>query len=191
MRPSYNYIPPEQFNSLIESIPLLKIRKWSDNDVAMLFKIAYWCGLRINEAIRLKAEDFDLDLAKVYLGKTKTEKSGRGTIPAAFMPELKSWLVGKAGPLFHKMNYPIVYHWLVTLGEILNIEALITPQSVSGEKTKTHIFRKSVGKDMIYGTRDGVKLPLNIVQKKLRHTTLDMTSNYLKVGDEDVSSVGW
>lgn len=191
MRASYNYIPPELFDSIVQSIPALRIRKWKDEDIQMLFKITYWCGLRINEAIKRKAEDFDLELRYVYLGITKTKKQDRGTIPEKFLPELSQWLQGKAGPLFPGLNYYIVYHWCGKLGRMLNIEAWLEPQSKTGEKTKTHIFRKSVGKDMVYGTIDGVKQPLNIVQKKLRHTTLDMTSNYLKVGAEDVKSAGW
>ena len=191
MRASYNYMPPQQFNELLAAIPNLKIRKWLDRDVEMLFKLCYWCGLRINEAVRLKAVDFDLELRRVYLGKTKTEKAGKATIPILFLPELKEWLQDKEGELFPKMNRFRVHNWLARLGQMLNIEALITPQSDTGEKTKTHIFRKSVGKDMLYGTRDGRKQPLNVVQKKLRHTNLDMTSNYLKVSDEDVTVAGW
>ena len=191
MRASYNYIPPELFGDIVQAVPELHIRKWKDEDVQMLFKIAYWCGLRINEAIKRKAEDFDLELRYVYLGITKTKKQDRGTIPELFVPELERWLKDKTGPLFPGMNYHIVYHWCGRLGKLLHIEAWLEPQSATGEKTKTHIFRKSVGKDMIYGTIDGVKQPLNIVQKKLRHTTLDMTSNYLKVGAEDVKSAGW
>lgn len=184
-------MPPQQFNELLAAIPNLKIRKWLDRDVEMLFKLCYWCGLRINEAVRLKAVDFDLELRRVYLGKTKTEKAGKATIPILFLPELKEWLQDKEGELFPKMNRFRVHNWLARLGQMLNIEALITPQSDTGEKTKTHIFRKSVGKDMLYGTRDGRKQPLNVVQKKLRHTNLDMTSNYLKVSDEDVTVAGW
>lgn len=191
MRASYNYIPPELFDNIVQSVPALRIRKWKDEDIQMLFKITYWCGLRINETIKRKAEDFDLELRYVYLGITKTKKQDRGTIPEKFVPELSQWLQGRTGPLFPGLNYYIVYHWCGKLGKLLQIEAWLEPQSVTGEKTKTHIFRKSVGKDMIYGTIDGVKQPLNIVQKKLRHTTLDMTSNYLKVGAEDVKSAGW
>ena len=184
-------MPPEQLDDLLTAVPSLQIRKWLDVDVQMLFKICYWCGLRINEAIKLKVEDFDLDLRRVYLGKTKTEKAGKATIPELFLLELKAWLQDKKGELFPKMNRFRAHVWLQKLGEMLNIEALTTPQSVTGEKTKTHIFRKSVGKDMLYGARDGRKQPLNVVQKKLRHTNLDMTSNYLKVSDEDVTAVGW
>lgn len=190
MRASANYMPPEQFERVLAAIPSLKIRKWKDADIAMLFRICYWCGLRINEAIRLQAEDFDVDMNRIYLGKTKTEAMGKATIPVLFQAELYRYLAGKTGPLFPKLNYPIVYHWLKRLGKDLNIDAWTTPQSDTREKTVSHVFRKSIGKDMLYGTH-GDKQPLNIIQKKLRHRKLTTTSIYLQIGDEDVAAVGW
>lgn len=185
MKAKSNYIDPVQFKELIEAIPRLNLRKWSPKEVEILFKIAYWCGLRMIEAVRLKAEDFDLVQSEVYLGKTKTEKEAYTTIPDPFIPELREFLKNKKGALFAECNPQIVRVWLTKLGQILDIPALTTPQSVTGEKTKCHIFRKSIGKDMIYGTH-GQKAPLNVVMKHLRHESLDTTSKYLKVGNEDV-----
>lgn len=156
----------------------------------MLFKICYWCGLRIDEALSLSVVDFDLEMRKVYLGKTKTEKQGIGTIPEPFLDEIASWLETQQGSLFPGMNYFIVYHWCRKLGEQLNIRAWTTRQSITGEKTITHLFRKTVGKDMLYGTY-GPKQPLNIVQKKLRHSSISTTSLYLKATGDDVVSAGW
>lgn len=190
MRPSYNYMPPEQFTQVLQAIPRLGIRKWKDHDIGMLFKICYWCGLRINEGIRLKAEDFDLDMKRVHLGITKTTKGDKGTIPDLFLEELSAYLLGKHGSLFPDLTYIVVYYWLKRLGKMLDIPAWTTPQKESGEKTVAHIYRKSIGKDMLYGTH-GDKIPLNIIQKKLRHSDLNTTSQYLKVGDEDVAAVGW
>ena len=57
MKPMANYMPPEQFNQVIDAIPRLHIRKWKDEDIQMLFKLCYWCGLRISEAMKLSVED--------------------------------------------------------------------------------------------------------------------------------------
>jgi hypothetical protein len=40
----------EDFTRVLETIPDLKIRKWSNNDVRFLFKIMYWSALRPMEA---------------------------------------------------------------------------------------------------------------------------------------------
>ena len=58
----------------LATIPELKIRKWLDIDIVMMFKIMYFCALRPGEAIKLKKEDFDIESREVYLGKTKTHK---------------------------------------------------------------------------------------------------------------------
>ena len=188
MKARANYMPPEEFNRVLEAIPKLHIRKWKDEDIQMMFKIDYWCALRFDEGLNLNVEDFDMDMGQVYLGKTKTEKMGYATIPDSFRPELMIWLIGKTGTLFPGLSYGTAIKWIEKLGVICNIKAWTTPQSESGEKTKTHIFRKSIGKDMIYGTY-GTKAPITFVSQTLRHkckNPLAMTFKYLQVGDEDV-----
>ena len=188
MKARVNYMPPEQFQQVLDAIPSLNIRKWKDEDIQMMFKIDYWCGLRFDEGCHLKADDFDLELGEVYLGKTKTETADSATIPSNFKPELEAYLKDKKGELFPGLTYGTAIKWIEKLGIKLNILAWTVPQSISGEKTKTHIFRKSIGKDMIYGTF-GSKAPLTFVSKTLRHRgkdPLSMTIKYLKVGTEDV-----
>ena len=180
MKPKSNYIPPEQFQLLLDNVQLVNPRKMSVEDIQMLFKITKYSGLRISEAIRLKAEDFDLELKEVYLGKTKTNKNDKATIPDHFVEELSAWLGIKKGKLFNT-NRRTVDYWLRKLGKALDIAALTTPQSETGEKTKCHIFRKSIGKDyLIQG------MPLNLIMSKLRHKDLGTTTQYLKLNLEDV-----
>lgn len=181
-------MPPEQLRQVLEAIPQLHIRKWKDNDVQMLFKICYWLALRIDEAFHLQAENFDFDINEVWLGKTKTEKSGVAQIPNNFRGELILYLEGKSGLLFPGMNYQTTIKWINRLGIMLDIKAWTTKQSDSGEKTKTHIFRKSIGKDMAYGEY-GKKAPLTFISKTLRHggkNPLAVTMKYLQVGGEEV-----
>jgi len=187
MKPRSNYMTPEEFSKLLGYVPQLKIKKWPVDDIVMMFKICYWLGLRISECLKLAAEDFDANNHEVYLGKTKTEKQAYTNLPPLFEPELWAWLQDKKGVLFPGCNRFIVYHWLTKAGEALQITALITPQSETGENTKCHIFRKSIGKDMLYGTHtNGAKAPLNVVMQSLRHTNLATTSKYLKVNTKDV-----
>ena len=182
-------MPPEQFAQVIDAIPRLKIRKWKDEDIQMLFKICYWCGLRMSEGIKLSVEDFDLITHEVYLGQTKTEKQDYASISPFFLDELRLYLLGKTGPLFPELTYGTLIKWVYRLGKMLDILAWKTSQDKTGEKTKTHIFRKSIGKDMLWGTHDGRKAPLNVISEKLRHrgkNPLATTSQYLKLGIEGV-----
>jgi len=188
MKATPTYMPPEQFAQVLATIPSLHTRKWKAIDVQILFKIYYWCALRGSEAIKLSVEDFDLSINKVYLGKTKTQENDYAAIPPNFVPELAEYLTGKTGPLFPGLNYQIVEVWTRRLGKMLNILAWVTPQSVSHEKTKTHIFRKSIGKDMLYGTYRS-KAPISVISKALRHrgkNPIAMTTQYLKVDTEEV-----
>lgn len=188
MKAQSNYIDPEQFEEILESIPMLQIRKWKDYDVKYLFKISYWCGLRMKEACKLNKEDFDLTEKEVYLGLTKGKKNQSRVIPNQFISELKFYLDEKQeGRLMPNCNPQIVRTWCKRLGKLLNIPAWITPQSETGEKTLTHIFRKSIGKDMFYGTH-GKKAPLNIVQRQLGHESIQTTNDYLQLKNEDVKA---
>lgn len=190
MRETVNYMPREQMDKVLEYIPNLHIRKWKDEDIQMLFKLCYWCALRIGEAIRLKTGDFDLQVGKLYLGDTKANTNDDTAIPKFFISELQLWLLGKDGNLFPGLTYGTCIKWIQRLGKELNIIAWVTPQSISGEKTKTHIFRKTIGKDQLYGTY-GVRAPLPTISKTLRHKGKDpltSTIKYLHAASEDVSN---
>ena len=163
----------------------MHLKKWSYEQVQFLFELAYWCGLRMDEAVKPKVEDFDFDTHELYLGKTKTEKGATALIPPEFESIAKLYLEGKKGSLFPGLTYNRVWHWLKELGEKLDIKALTTPVSESGENTVCHIFRKSFAKDMLYGTY-GRKAPLNYIMKHLRHTNLDTTTKYLRIQKEDL-----
>lgn len=187
MRADVSYISPSEFERIIKAIPKLQIRKWENRDIEYLFRIAYWCGLRMAEACKLSTDDFDLNQQKVYLGKTKTEENDRAVIPIQFIPSLKIYLNEKEGELFPECNPQIVRVWTRKLGEILDIPAWTTLQSESHEKTRTHIFRKSIGKDMLWGTHGSIS-PLNVVQRHLRHKSIESTNDYLQQHEEDVKN---
>jgi len=183
-------MPPEQLDQVLEAIPRLNLRKFAVNDVAMLFEMSYWLVLRISETMKLKVEDFDFDREQVFLGKTKTESVDYAVIPRAFVNEIKSYIADKEGLLFPGFSYITTYKWIEKLGKMLNIIAWTKLQEETHEKTKTHIFRKSMAKDMMYGTySEGRKAPINVISRQLRHkgkSAFQVTERYLRVGDEAV-----
>lgn len=182
-----NYIPQEKFEQILDYVKNnLETRKLDNIDIQMIFKIAYYSGLRINEVLKLTKSNFDFELLQIDLGNTKTKKHDRATIPKSFMVELETYLItersnlGKSDLLF-PISRQMTYNWIMKIGKDLNVTAWTTPQNQSGEKTKTHIFRKSIGKDMI---KRGA--PLNVIMNKLRHNNLATTSEYLKLNLSDV-----
>ncbi len=180
-----NYINPDLFKVILNYIPKLKIRKWSDYDIQFLFKILYECALRPNEAIKISKEDINIRDRIIYLGKTKTTKGDKAVIPKKFLSELEIYVNQKEpGRLFPKLNYDAFIKWIYRLGKELEIKAWTTPQSETGEKTKGHIFRKSKGKDLLkeIGLNE-----LDIISKHLRHKKPSITfDSYLKASTEAV-----
>jgi integrase len=188
VRSTNNYLNPADFTTVLDAIPTLMIRKWRDVDVQMLFEIMYWCALRPIEAIHLKKEDFDLEVREVYLGQTKTIKNDKAPIPTIFVTKLDGYLQDKEpGRLLPGLTYNTFYPWLKRLGKILSIPAWITPQSETGEKTVGHIFRKSVGKDMLSGMYGEKAKSIPIISQQLRHSSPEVTmKHYLKSSIEAV-----
>jgi len=181
----------EDFAKVIDQIPRLSIRKWYDEDIQMLFHILYFCALRPNEGIRLRKEDFDLESRRLSLGRTKTKLNDVAPIPRKFVPKLANYLEFKEeGRLFDSLTYNTFYPWLKKLGIWCDIPAWTTPQSETGEKTVGHIFRKSIGKDMLKGvhlSKNGTKFSIPTISKQLRHSKPSITiDSYLKETIETV-----
>lgn len=187
MKSTKNYMSQEDFNRVIETIPQLGIKVISNEDAVMLFKILYWAALRFEEGCRLKFEDIDLERREIALGKTKTEKQGVAVIGTPIMDELTEWLATKKpGRLFEGLTYNTAIRWIYRLGEMLEIEAWIKSESEIGEKTKSHIFRKSIGKDMMNGTHNDRRAPINTISRQLRHKDTKTTEKYINVENAEV-----
>lgn len=181
-----NYVNGGDLQRILDEIPRLKIRKWSDHDIKFLFKIAYYCALRMGEACKVKKEDFDLETRYLQLGRTKSKRNDSTVIPTIFVEDLRVYLNYKDnGRLFPGLRPNTVRPWILKLGKWLEIDAWTTPQKDTGEKTKMHIFRKSRGKELLYNK----EADINIIQKVLRHQSLNTTSVYLKASNEAVKDV--
>ena len=183
----------EDFTKVLYSIPYLYLRKWKVEDIQMLFKILYWSALRPREGIRLKKEDFNTEDRVIDLGNTKTKTNDKAVIPLSFVDELKAYLDTKEdGRLFDGLKYNTFYYWLKKLGKMCDIKAWTVEQSETREKTVGHIFRKSIGKAMIYEEVlgiDGKKMEVSLISKLLRHSKPSITiDHYLKADLEQVKN---
>jgi len=73
---------------------------------------------------------------------------------------------------------------LMKIGEALNIEAFTTPQRITGEKTKLHIFRKSWLKEIMFGDTLKNKGNIGQAQSIARHRKATTTADYLHLDIE-------
>ena len=182
-----NYMTPDKFKEVLKECKNLHVRKLDNIDIQFIFKIAYYAGLRINEVLKLSKSSFDFNLLQIKLGQTKTKKHDIASFPEKFSDELKEYIATRKNLSPNEFLFPVsrqtAYTWIMHLGVKLDVPSWVTPQNESGEKTKTHIFRKSIGKDMI---KKGA--PLNVIMNKLRHNNLATTSEYLKLNLADVQT---
>jgi site-specific recombinase XerD len=189
IKENVNYIPDDKFKLILFYVDKeLKSKKIQSIDIIMLFKIAYNGGLRINEVLKLSKQSFNFNLLQINLGKTKTKNHDIATFSNNFSKELQDYfLINRALTLDTDLLFPVsrqtVYSWIMEIGKALEITAWTTPQKESGEKTKSHLFRKKIAKDYLYKNA-----PLNIIMNKLRHNNLATTSDYLKLNISDVQS---
>lgn len=188
MQSTNNYVSPPDFIKILEAIPSLQIRKWLDEDIVFLFRNQYEMALRPIEAIRLKKEDFNLTERTVYLAQTKSVSEDYAVIPRGYLSNLTHYLEPKeSGRLTPALTYPTYIKWIQRLGKDLEIKAWTTPQYITHEKTKGHIFRKSKGKDLIEAL-GYASMP--IISKHLRHSSPEITARYyLKSTKEAVKEV--
>lgn len=115
---------------LIKSIPRLKRLKWDPNDIQFLFQTMYGCALRVDEALRVRRNHFDI---KNKILKIPYAKGGLNeTVPYGFAynelvldwlnryPHEPSRLI-----LEPKPSRQTIYRWLLSLGEMLDIKPFV------------------------------------------------------------------
>lgn len=191
MRSTYNYINPEDRQKIQQAINTITLRKWSPQQIQWLFRICYQLGLRMSEARKLKYEDFDFDRRTVYLGKTKTKENESRQIPYAFIPELELHCHGKTGYIMNKIPHrKTVELWIKKLGNSIDVPAWTMPRNESHEQTKAHIFRKTLGKDMFFGTPEIKPKAIMLISMQLGHVSnkgipnIQSTMSYLKLTEQ-------
>ena len=70
MKSTRNHLSQDDFNMVLDYIPKLNLRKYKIEDIQMLFKISYWCGLRIGEALKLTVQSFDFERNASFYNQT-------------------------------------------------------------------------------------------------------------------------
>lgn len=181
-----NYLSREDWPVLMAAIDQLDVKAAHPTEIKFLFELMYWCGLRVSEALKVTPRKMNLPARTIYLGKTKRAKRDVAGIPAECIPLCKAHLQWRQDHHI-KDDIPIVnttrvtiWRWLNKLGDMTQIPALTSTQEDTGEAVGTHIFRKSIGKDMLFGTHRTAP-PLNIISAHLRHKSMSATEEYLKL----------
>ena len=174
--------------------------KYPARDVRLLIDMMYWGGLRVSEALAITARQMDTGAGTLRLYHTKTAESESVPMFPALRRAVVAWRTGMAPDRTILRPVPrrtTVVAWHKTVGARLGLEFATEPQGKrhrmedgkmvklrrstgTGQKTVTHIWRKSIGKDMLSGF-DGECRPADIeeVRSMLRHSDIRTTIVYL------------
>ena len=187
-----NYIPLEKLEEIIKRLPDLGVRVCDVYTIEMLFRYCFWCALRVNEALRFDTDHWNNEESTVFLPKTKSKSKVYVTIREPLKSVWDEWCLscianGNKKP-FGMIKYVTLTKWLYRLGEMCDVKAWQVRTSESGEKTLTHIFRKSMSKGMKKGDvhKDGKKADIYTIKETLRHKDVGVTSRYLRISAEEV-----
>ena len=198
-----NYLDPESFDKFIEAIPKLPVYHSSyawhaalpPSRMQLLFKVIYYCALRISEALSLEKGDFDLERRILRIKRAKTgRKKGKmradGTsivqfvsqetsIPMPLLQELHAQFAMLPDILFDTSRQS-AWEYAKKAGKLAELNIFERQESRSIEGVWTHLFRKSYAK-MMYLAEANIAL----IDVKLRHThknpnMADSTFTYIK-----------
>ena len=196
---STNYLSPEDFKKMVDAIPLvteynkshlLSIQKNRVPDPKLIqycLWVQYCMGLRISEALRLIASDFDFDRNILTLTKTKTgfkkkdgikvRKKQFTSIPPDFPLGIISYIKSFQGnneiELF-RFTRQLIWSYVKKASKMAKLELGEQQDERYIEGAWTHLIRKSRAKMMI---EKGA--PEVMVKVKLRHT-FSVTERYTK-----------
>ena len=192
MKAYYSYVTPEQMETLWSAAAQHPMRKGRQGeDLVLLIRVAYYCALRMSEALGVRVMDIDCEKKVLRLGKAKTDTGAQVYMPPELLPHMVEWTKRYASTperyIMGNTTVPMTTMsvWLKALGEKCNIAALTTSSKKSGEKTLTHAFRKSWAKELYW--ERGVRIEL--VRDILRHDKTSVTQLYLKLPSRAVKDM--
>jgi len=181
-----NYLDPQSFDKFIEVIP--RLNNYKDNfrysltpkKMQLLFKIIYYCALRVSEVLNLYATDFDLEHRILRVRRSKTGKNQKTSVPIPIHQELKNAFEVCPTEKLFDITRQTVWNYGKKAGKLANLDIFEFQDYREIKGVWTHLFRKSYAK-MMYN--EGAKVAL--IDVKLRHThkspsMADSTFTYIK-----------
>lgn len=138
--------------------------------------LIFWTGVRISEALNLRADNIDLidGVIIVYSLKKRDKVTYRHIpIPEDLLKKLKIYLKGKK-------SYELLWSFSRRTASRY-IKKVMTKASIHGSKSCARGLRHSFAVHCVFND-----IPINIIQKWMGHSSLQTTSIYLNiVGKEE------
>ena len=176
-------ISPEEAKRLLAMAKSLKVR--------LLLSLAYGCGLRAGEVVRLRAGDIDSALGIIRVVQAKGRKDRHVMLPPDLLAMLRQWW--KARPTRHDGDVPREQCWLFpgrTPGRPLTTRQFsrLFHQAVAAagitKPVTLHCLRHSFATHLLESGTD-----IRHIQALLGHRKLETTARYTRVATDTIAAI--
>lgn len=150
------YLSESDFQKFIDFIPELDMYKKKTSriiltleDTVILYKLMYYCALKVKEVLNLKKEDFNLDQKLLNLKNVNTPIK-QTTIPPFLVSELKDFLEnkGESKKLF-EITHTAISQKTKKIGEMAKLKIFKTTEKQEVKGVHTLVFRQSYEQFML------------------------------------------
>lgn len=184
MRDETNFLTKEQFKVFLAGCYAIETNV-RPKIIELLFKVIYEGALRVSEAISLTPTDLIVDKKLIRLEATKGNKKAGGKREFAWVKdETFNELVKLTQSISDSQRiFPFsrqtIWRWARQIGEICEMN--IMHENKDTTNLNVHMLRHSRAIHILEAGK-----PINIVQKKLRHRSLQPTTTYTRINIEKV-----
>jgi integrase/recombinase XerD len=174
---------PDETKRLLAMASSLKVR--------VLLSLAYGCGLRAGEVVRLRASNIDSAQSIIRIEQAKGRKDRNVMLSPAVLGLLRQWW--KVRPTRHDADLPVGQRWLfpgrtpgspMTTRQLSRLFHKMADSAGIKKPVTLHALRHSFATHLLERGTD-----IRIIQALLGHEKLDTTARYTRVATGMIANV--
>ena len=159
--------------------------------VRVMLSLAYGCGLRAGEVVRLKVGDIDSAQNIIRIVQSKGRKDRNVMLPAGILGLLRQWW--RERPTRHDADAPTAERWLfpgyrpgrpLTTRQFLRLFHVAVAAAGITKPVTLHSLRHSFATHLLEN-----KVDIRVIQVLLGHRKLETTARYSHVATRTLSEV--
>ena len=192
MEEQTNYLSPQMFKDFIGAIPKLDVYHNNESHAALpayemqlLFKVLYYCALRISEVLNLGKDDFNLERRILRVKRAKTGNNQKTSIPKPLLDEMLHAHVSLSDTPFG-ITRQTAWDYAKKAARLAGLNLFESQNKRDIEGAWTHLFRKSYAKWMQEEGAD-----ISLIKVKLRHTGSEIGSTFTYIKPDINALIKW
>lgn len=176
-------LAPEEVKRIIAMAPTLQAR--------VMLTIAYGCGLRAGEVVRLRVSDIDSAQRIIRIVQSKGRKDRHVMLPDTVLDLLRQWWCER--PVCHDFGIPSDERWIfpgrgddrpLTTRQLSRLFHEAVKAAVITKRVSLHSLRHSFATHMLEQGAD-----IRKIQAVLGHDKLDTTARYTRVATALIANI--